>query len=238
MQWSPASGHDGTTAGQDAAQAGPLSPSSYSNLQITVEYHTPQPEPFSPLGAGADYQSVVTSSDMTGVDTESTGASTVINGGRVGYGNDPLFVCHDPGTSNGWDQTASGGAEDSWANGNDSWATGNDSWAMGMGMDLSRLSLTDYSGDTSLMTNLTTHVDRVEQARKREEFKHTVLSSVGLAKEPTEEDKIRQDFKKQILSNLDKKDLSTTASNTSSAKAREDIIKDQFKSQIINNLNR
>ena len=74
------------------------------------------------------------------------------------------------------------------------------------------------------------------QARKREEFKHTVLSSVGLVKEPTEEDKIRQDFKKQILSNLDKKDLpASTNSNATSAKAREEMIKDQFKSQIINN---
>ena len=110
-----------------------------------------------------------------------------------------------------------------------------DSWAMGMGMDLSRLSLTDYSRDSaSLMNNINSHVDKVEQERKRNEFKQTVLTKVGLVKEPSEEDKIRENFKKQILSNLDKKDLAPSTPPPS----KDDLIRDEFKQQIINNLNR
>ena len=102
-------------------------------------------------------------------------------------------------------------------------------------MDLSRLSLTDYSRDSpSLMNNINSHVDKVEQERKRNEFKQTVLTKVGLVKEPSEEDKIRENFKKQILSNLDKKDLAPSTPPPS----KDDLIRDEFKQQIINNLNR
>ena len=208
VQWSPVSVDHG-----QHGQQGPLSPASYNNLQITVEYHQPQHQDHYSPTLGAEYAGGGVSEVA---DTEST--STVMPG-RGGYGNDPLFVCQDQS----WDSTMVTAPST------------DDSWAMGMGMDLSRLSLTDYSRDSaSLMNNINSHVDKVEQERKRNEFKQTVLTKVGLVKEPSEEDKIRENFKKQILSNLDKKDLAPSTPPPS----KDDLIRDEFKQQIINNLNR
>ena len=94
-------------------------------------------------------------------------------------------------------------------------------------MDLSRLGL---NSDTSLEN--VTQEDLEDQNKKREEFKNTILSNIGLAKEQSAEDKIRQDFKQKILSNLDKSEFSSAAKPDPEAKIRED-----FKSQILSNLN-
>ena len=133
---------------------------------------------------------------------EESSSSTVI--GRSGFGNDPLFVCPGPVVSD-------------------------DSWSMGLGMDLSRLSLNSY--DTSFESvRPPVIVDTVDQSKKREEFKNTVLSNIGLVKEPSAEDKIRLDFKQQILSNIDKIEA---ANLDKDAKKRDD-----FKSTVLSNLNR
>lgn len=123
-----------------------------------------------------------------------------------GFGNDPLVVFHDSSHDT------------------------SDSWAMGMGMDFTRLSL-----NNSVSLDNCSQVDRYEQELKREEFKNKILLNCGLIQEQSDEDKIRQDFKKQILSNLDKKGP-TTNKPSSAAKSNDEKIRDDFKNQILSNL--
>jgi len=184
----------------------------YNNLHITVEYHSPQDSYTSPVGPEPSFLS-----PMVGDET------TVI--GRSGFGNDPLFVC--PGQQ--WETAGMVSPSEScyMSAGAAGMLNTDDSWSMGLGMDLSRLAL---NSDTSL--DNVTQEDLEDQNKKREEFKKTILSNIGLAKEQSAEDKIRQDFKQKILSNLDKSEFSSAAKPDPDAKIRED-----FKSQILSNLN-
>merc|ERR1712113_711155 len=99
-------------------------------------------------------------------------------------------------------------------------------------MDFTRLSL-----NNSVSLDNCSQVDRYEQELKREEFKNKILLNCGLIQEQSDEDKIRQDFKKQILSNLDKKGP-TTNKPSSAAKSNDEKIRDDFKNQILSNLSR
>ena len=221
VQWSPVSMDQSQY--QPQGPTGPMSPSTCNNLHITVEYHNPAPDTFSPpIGAGGHdpYSEVPLAAD-------DHSPSTVIN--RVGFGNDPLFVCH-PQEPNPWESQQ-----------HCPMSPNDQSWSMGLGMDFARMSLADYTGvGVKSLDNINSQVDKGEQDRKRKEFKNKILSNMGLEKDESEENKIRQDFKNQILSNLDKKDLTSTTIDTSSSAAKTDEgakKRDEFKTQILSNLN-
>ena len=72
-----------------------------------------------------------------------------------------------------------------------------------VGEDFTRLSL----HNTSATSDSCSRVGRYEQEFKRKEFKNKLLFNCGLIQEQSDEEKIRQEFKKQILSNLDKKNF-------------------------------
>ena len=72
-----------------------------------------------------------------------------------------------------------------------------------VGVDFARLSL--YNNPAS--SDGCSRVGGYELQLKREEFKNTLLFNCGLIQEQSDEEKIRQEFKKQILSNLDKKNV-------------------------------
>jgi len=193
--------------------AAPGTESGYNNLHITVEYHNPQPEMFSPMGPPS---SGFIGELAPGDPSLSPTTSTVI--GRSGFGNDPLMVFQDPAFVHGLPQ-----------------GPGEESWSMGLGLDFMKMGLEDSTGfGQREMKSLDAAVDRQETERKREEFKNQILSNCGLIQEQSDEDKIRQDFKKQILSNIDKQEL--VIPHESAAKSNDERIRDDFKQKILSNL--
>ena len=172
VQWSPVSG-------QSVEQQ-------YRNLHITVEYHTPST-------STPDQQQPLTP--------------------RTGFGNDPLFVCQDQAVT-----------DDSWACG-----LGLDFSAINLESCRAKSqdrSLADISQDdlaeqerireefkSKILSNIGINTTQSEESRKREEFKKQILSrskqkttklSVHCDTVPDndEEERIRNDFKNKILSNL------------------------------------
>ena len=161
----------------------------YSNLEITVEYHN---QPHTP--------------DLTPDHTVSTT--------RTGCGNDPLFVCHDQSVTE-------------------------DTWACGLTRDFSAINLQSYQApgrDRSLAD--ISQDDLAEQERIREEFKNTILSNIGINTKQTEESRKREEFKKQILSRSKQKTtkLSVTC-DTVPDNDEEERIRNDFKNKILSNLN-
>jgi len=204
VPWSPV---DIEPANMAAPGTGP----GYNNLHITVEYHNPPPDMFSPMGPPS---SGFTESQAHGDPSLSPTTSTVI--GRSGFGNDPLMVFQDPSFLH-------------------SLPPGEDSWSMGLGLDFMKMGLEDSTGyGEREMKSLDAAVDRQEMERKREEFKNKILSNCGLIQEQSDEDKIRQDFKKQILSNIDKQEL--VIPPEIAAKSNDEKIRDDFKQRILSNL--
>ena len=159
----------------------------YNNLQITVEYHTPtQDNLYSPVE-----EPLVT---------------------RSGFGNDPLFVCHDQQ------------------------AVSDDSWACGLGLDFSRLNMETFSGAAQVQSLADISQDELaEQERIREEFKSKIFDNIGINKQQTEDGRKREEFKKKILSNLGKADLSVKC-DTPVPDNDEDRIRNDFKNKILSNL--
>ena len=72
-----------------------------------------------------------------------------------------------------------------------------------VGMDSARLGLHNNSASCDGCSR----VGQYEQQLRRKEFKNTLLFNCGLIQEQSDEEKIRHEFKKQILSNLDKKNF-------------------------------
>ena len=148
--------------------AAPGTESGYNNLHITVEYHNPQPEMFSPMGPPS---SGFIGELAPGDPSLSPTTSTVI--GRSGFGNDPLMVFQDPAFVHGLPQ-----------------GPGEESWSMGLGLDFMKMGLEDSTGfGQREMKSLDAAVDRQETERKREEFKNQILSNCGLIQEQSDEDK-------------------------------------------------
>ena len=204
VPWSP-------VCPEPANMAAPGTGPGYNNLHITVEYHNPPPDMFSPMGPPS---SGFTESQAHGDPSLSPTTSTVI--GRSGFGNDPLMVFQDPSFVH-------------------SLPPGEDSWSMGLGLDFMKMGLEDSTGyGEREMKSLDAAVDRQEMERKREEFKNKILSNCGLIQEQSDEDKIRQDFKKQILSNIDKQEL--VIPPEFAAKSNDEKIRDDFKQKILSNL--
>ena len=177
VQWSPVSG-------QSVEQP-------YRNLEITVEYHTPDQTP--------DHSHL----------TPDQAASTT----RTGCGNDPLFVCHDHTLTD--DSWASGlGLDFSAINLQSYSGAGQDrSLADVSQEDLAEQERIREEFKTKILSNIGINTTQTEESRKREEFKKLILSrskqkttklSVNCDTVPNndEEERIRNDFKNKILSNL------------------------------------
>ena len=97
-----------------------------------------------------------------------------------------------------------------------------DSWSEGLGINITGLSLDQGA------SNNQKKIDAVDQEKIREEFKRKILSNISgeAESELDDEAKIREDFKNQILSNL-----TVTEDETS-----EDKIKEAFRRQVLDNL--
>eukprot|EP00092_Neocalanus_flemingeri_P048205 GFUD01054935.1.p1 GENE.GFUD01054935.1~~GFUD01054935.1.p1 ORF type:complete len:418 (+),score=122.53 GFUD01054935.1:195-1448(+) len=100
---------------------------------------------------------------------------------------------------------------------------GSESWSPGMGANLAGLSLQEEVKEKSLSP-----VEQMDQQKIREEFKRKILSNVGggADTEVDEDARIREEFKKQILSNL------TITDN----EASEDKMKEAFRKQVLSKL--
>merc|ERR1712154_56661 len=131
---------------------------------------------------------------------------------RGGFGNDPLFVCHDQPL------------------------VSEDSWAAGLGIDFSKMTLETSSGTNPSLVDINQD-DLAEQERIREEFKNRILGNLGINKQQTEESRKREEFKRKILSNIEKKNISGKCDNKVSDND-EDKIRNDFKNQILTNLRR
>ena len=164
----------------------------YRNLHITVEYHNtsdtpdqpPPPPPPPPLTP------------------------------RTGFGNDPLFVCQDQ-------------------------AVADDSWALGLGLDFSAVNLQSCPAKTQDQSLADiSQDDLAEQERIREEFKNKILSNIGIKTTQTEENRKREEFKKQILSRSKQKTTKLSVNCDTVPDNDEEIrIRNDFKNQILSNLN-
>ena len=163
----------------------------YSNLEITVEYHN-------------------LNHNLTPDLTPDLAVSTT----RTGCGNDPLFVCHDQPVTE-------------------------DSWACGLGLDFSAMNLQSYQApgrDPSLAD--ISQDDLAEQERIREEFKNKILSNIGIKTKQTEESRKREEFKKQILSRSKQKTTKLSVNcDTVPDNDEEERIRNDFKNKILSNLN-
>lgn len=159
----------------------------YNNFHITVEYHT-------------------TKHDNSVYDPVEEPLLT-----RRGFGNDPLYVCHDqPPVSE-------------------------DSWACGLGIDFSKMEISETK--PSLDITDIKQVDLAEQERIREEFKNKILGNIGVNNQETEERRKRQEFKRKVLSNIEKNTISEKCDEIVRDND-EDRIRNDFKNQILSNIRR
>ena len=80
--------------------------------------------------------------------------------------------------------------------------------------------------------------DLAEQERIREEFKNKILSNIGIKTTQTEENRKREEFKKQILSRSKQKTSKLSVNcDTVPDNDEEERIRNDFKNKILSNLN-
>ena len=170
VQWSPLSGQS-------------VEQQQYSNLQITVEYHTPaQDSLYSPVE-----EPLVT---------------------RGGFGNDPLFVCTDQQAVSDDSWACGLGVDFSRMN-----METKPSLADISQDDIAEQERIREEFKNKIFCNIGINKPQTEECRKREEFKRQILSNIEKPKPNlsgtcdktvpnNDEDRIRNEFKNQILSNL------------------------------------
>ena len=114
-----------------------------------------------------------------------------------------------------------------------------DSWASGLGIDFSAINLQSYpaTGQDRSLADISQD-DLAEQERIREEFKNKILSNIGINTKQTEESRKREEFKKQILSRSKQKTSKLSVNcDTVPDNDEEERIRNDFKNKILSNLN-